>query len=146
MGEFKRGSLHSGKKGPVVKSRQQAKAIAMSVCHEESDFSCTGGCGGKCGCPNCKDMKKKKSNMMALGYSEEAVDAVLDDLENRYGEKRGLWAISGANSRFSFSSRHCRHRVCRICESVLTSWAPEPRGLTMSKSMTCGSYLTNAMN
>lgn len=31
MGEYKRGSLHSGsKKGPVVKSRQQAIAIAMS--------------------------------------------------------------------------------------------------------------------
>jgi hypothetical protein len=30
MGEFKRGTLHSGKKGPVVKSRRQAVAIAMS--------------------------------------------------------------------------------------------------------------------
>jgi hypothetical protein len=30
MGEFKRGSLHSGKKGPVVKSRKQAIAIALS--------------------------------------------------------------------------------------------------------------------
>ena len=30
MGEFKRGTLHSGKKGPVVKSRKQAVAIAMS--------------------------------------------------------------------------------------------------------------------
>lgn len=31
MGEFKAGKLHSGsKKGPVVKSRQQAVAIAMS--------------------------------------------------------------------------------------------------------------------
>lgn len=34
MGEFKRGKLHSGKpgkgKGPVVKSRKQAVAIAMS--------------------------------------------------------------------------------------------------------------------
>ena len=30
MGEFKRGTLHSGKKGPVVKSRKQAIAIAMS--------------------------------------------------------------------------------------------------------------------
>ena len=29
-GEFKRGTLHSGKKGPVVKSRKQAIAIAMS--------------------------------------------------------------------------------------------------------------------
>ena len=30
MGESKRGTLHSGKKGPVVKSRKQAVAIAMS--------------------------------------------------------------------------------------------------------------------
>lgn len=49
----------------------------MPVNQEESDFSCPGGCGGKCGCPNCGDMKKKKSSMMALGYSEKAVDAVL---------------------------------------------------------------------
>lgn len=30
MREFKRGTLHSGKKGPVVKNRQQAIAIALS--------------------------------------------------------------------------------------------------------------------
>ena len=30
MGEFKRGTLHSGKKGPVVKSKKQAIAIALS--------------------------------------------------------------------------------------------------------------------
>ena len=30
MGEFKRGTLHSGKGGPVVKNRRQALAIAMS--------------------------------------------------------------------------------------------------------------------
>lgn len=30
MGEFKRGSLHSGKGGPVVKSKKQAIAIALS--------------------------------------------------------------------------------------------------------------------
>ena len=30
MHEFKTGTLHSGKGGPVVKSRQQAVAIAMS--------------------------------------------------------------------------------------------------------------------
>lgn len=30
MREFKRGELHSGKKGPVVKSRKQAIAIALS--------------------------------------------------------------------------------------------------------------------
>ena len=30
MGEYKRGTLHSGKGGPVVKKRAQAVAIAMS--------------------------------------------------------------------------------------------------------------------
>jgi hypothetical protein len=30
MREYKEGTLHSGKKGPVVKSRKQAIAIAMS--------------------------------------------------------------------------------------------------------------------
>jgi hypothetical protein len=30
MGEYKEGTLHSGKGGPVVKSRKQAIAIAMS--------------------------------------------------------------------------------------------------------------------
>jgi hypothetical protein len=33
MHEFKGGKLHSGKGGPVVKSRQQAIAIAMSEAH-----------------------------------------------------------------------------------------------------------------
>jgi hypothetical protein len=30
MREFKEGTLHSGKKGPVVKNRKQAVAIALS--------------------------------------------------------------------------------------------------------------------
>jgi hypothetical protein len=30
MKEYKAGTLHSGKKGPVVKSRKQAVAIALS--------------------------------------------------------------------------------------------------------------------
>lgn len=30
MKEFKAGTLHSGKKGPVVKSQKQAVAIALS--------------------------------------------------------------------------------------------------------------------
>ena len=30
MGEYKEGTLHSGKGGPVVKSRTQAVAIALS--------------------------------------------------------------------------------------------------------------------
>lgn len=36
MGEFKRGTLHSGKGGPVVKSRKQAVAIAMSEARKTS--------------------------------------------------------------------------------------------------------------
>ena len=31
MDEFGKGTLHSGKKGPVVKNRKQAIAIALSV-------------------------------------------------------------------------------------------------------------------
>ena len=31
MDEYGKGTLHSGKKGPVVKSRKQAIAIALSV-------------------------------------------------------------------------------------------------------------------
>ena len=34
MKEYKEGTLHSGKKGPVVKSRKQAVAIAYSVKRE----------------------------------------------------------------------------------------------------------------
>lgn len=30
MGEYKAGSLHSGKNGPIVSSRKQAVAIAIS--------------------------------------------------------------------------------------------------------------------
>ena len=44
---------------------------------------------GKCGqCPACM----QKQSMMALGYSEEALDAVLEEMEAKYGEKPGLWA------------------------------------------------------
>ena len=38
------------------------------------------------------DREKKKRQMITLGYSEEAVEAVLDDMEAKYGEKKGLWA------------------------------------------------------
>jgi len=37
MGEYKRGTLHSGKKGPVVKSRKQAIAIALSEAREAGE-------------------------------------------------------------------------------------------------------------
>jgi len=37
LGEFKRGKLHSGsKKGPVVKNRRQAVAIAMSEARKKA--------------------------------------------------------------------------------------------------------------
>lgn len=65
MGEFKRGQLSSGKNGPQVKSRQQAKAIAASICDN-------------------KEMQKQKEHLLALGYSERAIDEVL------YGENQVL--------------------------------------------------------
>ena len=33
-----------------------------------------------------------KESLLALGYSEEAIDAVLEEMEAKYGEKPGLWA------------------------------------------------------
>lgn len=35
MGDFKRGTLHSGKGGPIVKDRKQAIAIKMSYERKE---------------------------------------------------------------------------------------------------------------
>ena len=29
--------------------------------------------------------------MMSMGYSEAAIDAVLEDFTEKYGEKKGLW-------------------------------------------------------
>ena len=53
---------------------------------DQQEFMCQ---DGKCGdCPRCD----KKKEMMAIGYSEEAVDAVLTEMEAKYGEKKGLWA------------------------------------------------------
>jgi hypothetical protein len=66
MEEFKRGTLHSGKKGPVVKSSQQAKAIAQSMCFTDCE------CGGDC------DRCKKKKSMVALGYSEKAAEVIAE--------------------------------------------------------------------
>jgi hypothetical protein len=46
-------------------------------------------CGPDCkDCPQCEAKKK----MTALGYTEEAVDAVFEELNSKYGEKKGLWA------------------------------------------------------
>ena len=70
MGEFKRGQLHSGKKGPVVKSRSQAQAIAQSICHAECE------CGGKC----------EKCKMKSMGFSEESVESVLHLLQEKYNK------------------------------------------------------------
>jgi len=87
MGEFKRGELHSGKDGPKVKSKNQAKAIASSMCNNSEDAEPEHGCG----CSHTeKEKMDKKKKMMALGYSEEAVDAVLDDMEAKYGFKEKM--------------------------------------------------------
>ena len=40
------------------------------------------------GCPKCE----AKQRMMSMGYSEAAIDAVLEDFTEKYGEKKGLWA------------------------------------------------------
>jgi len=32
-----------------------------------------------------------KEKLLALGYSEEAIDKVLGEIETKYGEKKGLW-------------------------------------------------------
>ena len=37
MREFKEGTLHSGKKGPVVKDRKQAIAIALSEARKKAN-------------------------------------------------------------------------------------------------------------
>ena len=53
---------------------------------DDQQFMCP---DGKCGkCPKCQ----KKKEMMAIGYSEEAVDAVFEELKQKYAEKPGLWA------------------------------------------------------
>ena len=87
MGEFKRGELSSGKNGPTVKSRKQAKAIASSMCHTE-DAEPEHGC-----CPHSEDpeMDKRKAQMKAYGFSEEAIDRFLEEADAKYGEKKGLW-------------------------------------------------------
>lgn len=57
---------------------------------DDQNFMCA---DGKCGnCPKCN----KKKEMMAVGYCEEAVDAVFEEMELKYGGKlkgnqKSLW-------------------------------------------------------
>jgi len=76
-------SAHSGQiPDEWIKSQTSIDNSEM----DQQDFMCP---DGKCGnCPACK----KKKEMMVMGYSEEAIDAVLVELEAKYGEKKGLWA------------------------------------------------------
>jgi hypothetical protein len=65
-----------------VKSQQPQDNSEM----DSEDFMCP---DGKCGmCPYCT----KKKEMVSMGYSEEAVDAVFVQFAEKYAEKRGLWA------------------------------------------------------
>ena len=66
MHEWKTGTLHSGKKGPVIKSQKQAVAAGMSMCYSDCE------CGGKC------EKCKKKQAMMAIGYSESAAELIVE--------------------------------------------------------------------
>jgi len=53
---------------------------------DQQEFKCP---DGKCGeCPYCQ----KKKQMVAIGYSEEAVESVLEEFAAKYAEKPGLWA------------------------------------------------------
>jgi hypothetical protein len=56
MRRWKAGALHSGENGPVVKSRKQALAIAISEC-------------------------KHSERLQSLGFSEEVADRVADMLD-----------------------------------------------------------------
>jgi hypothetical protein len=56
MSRWKAGNLHSGENGPVVKSRKQALAIAISEC-------------------------KHSERLQSLGFSEEVADRVAEMLD-----------------------------------------------------------------
>ena len=113
MREWKAGTLHSGKKGPVVKDQEQAVAIALSMCgggkagsksaksyeeyaqnlvkslrdekgfEESADYGC--GCGTNCDCPGCR------RRAMAIGYptptfsEEETINMVRTRLRVMHG-------------------------------------------------------------
>lgn len=63
MREWKAGSLHSGENGPVVKDKNQAIAIALSMCG-----------GGK------------KNSSQAKSY-EEYANSLVSEMKHSYGEK-----------------------------------------------------------
>ena len=56
MKRFKAGQLHSGEDGPVVKSPQQAKAIALSACGQS----------------------KYAETLQSLGYSAETAEEIIE--------------------------------------------------------------------
>lgn len=68
----------------MVTAHEIDKQKGKKAAEEEGNFK------EKCGCNGCPECEAKK-NMMAIGYSEEAVDAVFEELNSKYGEKKGLW-------------------------------------------------------
>jgi len=122
MKEWKAGSLHSGKGGPVVRDKDQAIAIALSMCgggksraksyeeyaqnivkslrdekgfKESADYGCN--CGPECGCMNCR------RKAMAIGYptptfsENETLEMVMNRLKVIHGRTRDIeLAISQA--------------------------------------------------
>ena len=74
-------SAHSGQI-PDEWIKSQTSIDSSEIAMQNSKCS-----DGKCGkCAYCN----KKQEMMTMGYSEAAVEAILEDLDAKYGE--GLWA------------------------------------------------------
>ena len=76
-------SVHNGQiPDDWIKSQLSSDNSEM----DNEDFMCP---DGKCGaCPYCQ----KKKQMVSMGYSEEAVEAVFLSFAEKYAEKKGLWA------------------------------------------------------
>lgn len=79
-------SFKSAHKGQIpdewIKSQQPQDNSEM----DSQDFMCP---DGKCGqCPYCN----KKKEMVSMGYSEDAVEAIFTQFAEKYAEKKGLWA------------------------------------------------------
>jgi hypothetical protein len=123
MREWKAGALRSGKDGPVVTDREQATAIALSMCggarsksaksyeeaaarvlEEARDFAEDCGCKDKKGTKeydecNCGCKKCKKRVPMAIGYPTPTFseDEVVGMVRNRLKVMRGrLFDIGNA--------------------------------------------------